>query len=64
MIPPPSSSVVSFDWGPLTPFRLPSYVPFQIIVQAYNMVVHDTILDEGASVSIMSSTTWQALGSP
>ncbi len=28
MIPPPSSFVISFDWGPLTAFRLPSYVPF------------------------------------
>ena len=28
------------------------------------MVVHGTILDEGVSVSIMSSTTWQDLGSP
>ena len=28
------------------------------------MVVHGTILDEGMSVSIMSSTTWKALGSP
>ncbi len=64
MIPPPSSSVVSFDWGPLTTFRLPSYVPFHITIQAYNMVLHGTILDEGASISIMSSTTWQALGSP
>ena len=28
MIPPPSSYVVSLDWGTLTAFRLPSYVPF------------------------------------
>jgi len=28
------------------------------------MVVHGTILYEGTFVSIMSSTTWQALGSP
>ena len=28
------------------------------------MVVPSTILDEGASVSIMSSTTWRVLGSP
>ena len=39
-------------------------MPFQIIVQSYNMVVLGTILDEGASISIMSSTTWKALGSP
>jgi len=64
MIPPPSSSIVSFDWGPLTIFCLPPYVPFQITVQAYNMVVPGTILDEGMLVSIMSYTTWQALGFP
>ena len=28
------------------------------------MVVPSTIIDEGASVSILSSTTWQAFGSP
>ena len=28
------------------------------------MIVPGTILDEGASVSIMSSTTWQSLGFP
>jgi len=28
------------------------------------MVVPSTILDEGVYVSIMSSTTWKALGSP
>ena len=28
------------------------------------MVVPGTIIDEGASVSIMSSTTWQTFGSP
>ena len=64
MITPPSSSVISFDWSKLTDFCLPSYVPFQIIVQAYNMEIHDTILDEGVFVSIMPSTTWQDLGSP
>ena len=28
------------------------------------MIVPDTIIDEGASMSILSSTSWQALGSP
>jgi len=64
MIPPPSSFVVSFDWSHLTTFRLPSYVPFHITVHTYNIAVLGTLLDEGASVSLMSSTTWQALGSP
>lgn len=64
MILPPSSFVVSFDSIRLTAFYLPYYVPFQITVQAYSMVIHGTLLDEGVSVSIMSSTTWKALGSP
>jgi len=64
MIPPPCSFVSYFDWSQLTAFRLPSYVYFQITVKAYNMVVHGTLLEEGVSVSIMSSTTWKALGSP
>jgi len=64
MIPSLSIFVISFDWGPLTAFHLPSYVPFQITVQAYNMVVPSTILDEGSCIIIMSSTTWKDLGSP
>ena len=28
------------------------------------MIVSGTFIDEGASVSILSSTAWQALGSP
>ena len=39
-------------------------MPFQITVHAYDKAVPGTILDEGASVSLMPSTTWQALGSP
>jgi len=63
-IPPPSSSVVSFDWSRLTTPRLPSHVPFWVMVHAYNKAIPGTVLDEGASVSLMPSTTWQALGSP
>ena len=56
-VPPPSSLVTSFDWNRLAGFHLPSYVPFQIIVQVCNMIVSGTIIDEGASVSILSSIT-------
>ena len=63
-IPPPSNLVVSFDWNLLGRPRLPASVPFQIIVQAYKMVMDGTIIDEGASVSILSSIAWEALGSP
>src|ERR1700722_19431726 len=64
MIPPPSSSAISFDWSHLTTYRLPSHVPFQITVHAYDTALPGTVLDKGASVSLMSYTTWQALGSP
>ena len=39
-------------------------MPFEITVQAFGLVVPNTIIDEGASVSILSSTTWKAFGSP
>ena len=63
-IPPPSSSVVSFNWSRLTTSRLPSHVPFWVTVHAYNKALPGTVLDEGASVSLIPATTWQALGSP
>jgi hypothetical protein len=44
--------------------HLPSYLPFQIIVQVCDKIIHHTIVDEGASVSILSSTAWKAMGSP
>lgn len=63
-IPPPSSLVASFDWNRLIAGRLPSHVPFQVTVLACDKAVPCTLLDEGASVSLMPYTTWQALGSP
>jgi hypothetical protein len=44
--------------------RLPSYIPFQIIVQFCGRDVHQTLIDEGTYVSILSSSAWKALGSP
>jgi len=64
MIPPPSSSVVSFNWSHLTTSPLPSHVPFWVTVHAYNTTLPGTVLDEGASVSLMPITNWQDLGSP
>ena len=64
MVAPPSILFASFDWNRFAGYRLPSYVPFEITVQAFGLVVPSTIIDEGASVSILSSTTWQAFGSP
>lgn len=64
MISPPSSLVTSFDWNYLTDFHLPSNVPFQITVHTCAKAVPGTILDEGVSINLMPSTTWQASGSP
>ena len=64
LVPPPSNLVVSFDWNQLGRPRLPASVPFRIIAQVYRMVMAGTIIDEGDTVSILSSTAWKALGSP
>jgi hypothetical protein len=62
--PPPSTEVISFDWNSLAEPRLPSSIPFQIIVQVVDKYIYHTIIDEGASISILSSTAWKDLGSP
>jgi hypothetical protein len=62
--PPPSNEAIHFDWGVLTGPRLPSYIPFQITVQVCGRDVPQTLIDEGLSVSILSSIAWQALGYP
>jgi hypothetical protein len=62
--PPPSNEAIRFDWAVLTGPRLPSYIPFQITVQVCGWDVPQTLIDEGSSVSIFSSITWQSLGCP
>jgi hypothetical protein len=64
MEPPPSNEAIRFDWDVLTGPRLPSYIPFQITVQVCGRDVTKTLIDEGSSVSILSSIAWQALGCP
>jgi hypothetical protein len=64
MEPPPSNEAICFDWGVLSGSRLPSYIPFHIIVQVCGWDVPQTLIDEGASISILSSFAWQALGCP
>ena len=54
MVPPPSSLVTSFDWNRLVGCRLLSYVPSQIIVQVYNMIVSGTMLDYGGQTQVYS----------
>jgi hypothetical protein len=62
--PPPSPRMVSFDWNDLVEPRLPSSAPFQIRVEVNSTNIYRCIVDEGASTSILSSSVWQALGSP
>jgi hypothetical protein len=62
--PPPSNETILFNWGVLTGPRLPSHIPFQITVQVCGRDVPQTLIDEGASISILSSLAWQALGCP
>jgi len=56
--------VAAFDWRRFTTSPLPSHVPFWFTAHTCNMALPGTMLDEGASVSLMPATTWQALGSP
>jgi hypothetical protein len=60
--PPPSNEVILFDWGVLTRPCLPSHIPFQITVQVRGWDIPQTLIDEGASISILSSVAWYALG--
>ena len=64
MVAPLSSLVSSFDWSRFSGYRLPSYVPFEITVQTSSLVIPSTVIDEGVPVSVLSSTNWQAFGSP
>jgi hypothetical protein len=62
--PPPSNENIRFDWDVLTGPRLPSYIPFHITVQVCGRDVTKTLIDEGSSVSILSSIAWKTLGCP
>jgi hypothetical protein len=62
--PPPRSEAILFYWHGIIVPRLPSYVPFQIIVRVCGRDVPNTIVDEGAFVSILSSTAWKDLVCP
>jgi hypothetical protein len=39
-------------------------VPFQITVQVCDRTIPNTVIDEGASINILSTNAWQAFGSP
>jgi hypothetical protein len=59
-----SNETILFDWGVLTGPRLPSHMPFKITVKVCGWDIPHTLIDEGSSVSILSSIAWQALGYP
>jgi len=52
-----------FDWNDLVEPRLPSSAPFQIMFRVNSIGVHHCIIDEEASVCILSSSAWKSLGS-
>jgi hypothetical protein len=56
--------MVSFDWNDLVEPHIPSSAPFQIRVEVNSNKIYRCIVDEGTSKSILSSSTWKALGSP
>jgi hypothetical protein len=62
--PSSSNEAILFDWGTLTGSHLPSHIPFQITIQDYGQNIPQTLIDEGVSVSILSSVAWHALGCP
>jgi hypothetical protein len=62
--PPPSNEAILFNWGLLNGPRLASHIPFKIIVQVCGRDVPQMLIDEGSSVSILSSIAWKALGYP
>jgi hypothetical protein len=59
-----SNEAIRFDWGVITRPRLLSHIPFHITVQVCGQDVPQTLIDEGVSISILSSFSWQALGCP
>jgi hypothetical protein len=62
--PPPSNEAILFYWGVLTRPRLPSHIPFHITVQFCGRNIPQMLIDEGMSISILSSIAWYALGCP
>jgi hypothetical protein len=64
MAPPLSNQMISINWNHLIEIGLPSYVPFQITMQVCDRNIHNAIIHEGASISILSMNAWKYFGSP
>ena len=60
---PSKSKLITFDTKNGEP-HMPLTIVFQILVSIQNLVVHQCIVDEGASTCVMSTLVWQKLGSP
>ena len=58
-----SSTMIKFETMGVQP-RFPYYVSLLIHVECLNMIVKCTVIDEGATVSVMSLSCWKGLGSP
>jgi hypothetical protein len=43
---------------------LTSYAPFQITVQVFDKSIPNNVIDEGASINILSANPWKDFGSP
>ena len=57
-----SSSIIKFETKGVYPL-LPYYVSLRIHVEFLNTIMR-TVIDEGASTSVMSLSCWKGLGSP
>ena len=54
--------MIKFETTGLHP-RLPYYVSVLIYVECLNMTIKRTVIDEGATASVMSLACWKGLGS-
>jgi hypothetical protein len=59
---PTDNQLITFDLDSGEPC-LPALIAFQIPVKIQNITIHRCIIDEGASMCIMSKTVWQKLSS-
>jgi hypothetical protein len=51
----PSNEAILFYWGVLTGPRLPFHIPFKITVKVCGQDIPHALIDEGSSISILSS---------
>ena len=60
---PSNSKLITFDTEN-GESHMPSTIAFQILVSIRNLIVHQCIVDKGASTCIISTLVWKKLGSP